>query len=134
MGQQIEALKASIAELKAGQEQMAQQMSQQIAQQASRDTIRNTVARTSDTRASQARMSEPRGRLSSTAPRPAPAVRKPPRSAYSAQASTTFNPPRQPAPPLPPPSVAGTPVPGQPQMQVVTEDGDLVVRPPMPVR
>ncbi|MBU6459180.1 MAG: hypothetical protein KGQ48_16840 [Bradyrhizobium sp.] len=121
MGQQIEALKASIAQLKAGQEQMTQQ----IAQQASHDTIRNAVARTSE-----ARTSEPRARLSSTAPHPP--VRKPPRPAYpSAQTSAALYPP-QPAPPLPPPPVAATPV--QPQPQVISEDGDPVVRPPMPVR
>ncbi|MDE2469561.1 MAG: hypothetical protein KGL35_12645 [Bradyrhizobium sp.] len=123
MGQQIEALKASIAQLKAGQDQMAQQ----IAQQASHDSIRNAVARTSEARASETRTSEPRARLSS----PRPPVRKPARPAYSPAA---FNPPPQPAPPLPPPSAAATPMQGQPQMQVVTEDGDLVVRPPMPVR
>lgn len=135
MGQQIEALKATIAELKAGQEQMAAQ----ISQQASHDTIRNAVARTSESRisearASEARMSEPHARLSSTSPHPAPApVRKPPRPAYSsAQASAALNRPPRPAPPLPPPPVAATQA--QPQMQVVTEDGDLVVRPPMPVR
>ena len=126
MGQQIEALKATITQLKAGQEQMAAQ----ISQQASHDTVRNAVARTSE-----ARTSEPRARLSSTAPRPAAApVRKPPRSAYSAQASAAFNPPSQSASSLPPPPVAATPVQAQPQMQVVTEDGELVVRPPMPVR
>jgi hypothetical protein len=129
MGQQIEALKATIAQLKAGQEQMAAK----ISQQASHDTIRNAVARTSEARAS---ISEPRARLSSAAPHPAPAlVRKPPRPAYSsAQASAALNRSPQPAPPLPPPPVAATSMQAQPQMQVVTEDGDLVVRPPMPVR
>jgi hypothetical protein len=131
MGQQIEALKATIAQLKAGQEQMAQQ----IAQQAPHDAIRNAVARTSEARTSEARMPDPRGRLSSTAPRPASApVRKPPRPYSSAQASAALNRPPQPAPPLPPPSVAATSMQAQPQMQVVTEDGDLVVRPPMPLR
>jgi hypothetical protein len=136
MGQQIEALKATIAQLKAGQEQMAAQIS---SQQASHDTIRNAVARTSegrisDARAAEARMSEPHARLSSTSPRPAP-VRKPPRPAYSsAQASAALTRSPQPAPPLPPPPVAATSMQAQPQMQVVTEDGDLVVRPPMPVR
>ena len=102
MGQQIEVLKATIAQLKAGQEQMATQ----ISQQASHDTIRNAVARTSEARAS---ISEPRPRLSSAAPHPAPAlVRKPPRPAYlSAQASAALNRSPQPAPPIAAPTGCG---------------------------
>jgi hypothetical protein len=105
MGQQVEALKASIAQLKASQEQMAQQIS--------RDVVRNAVARTSEVKPS-----EPRGRLSTQPRRP---TRKPQRTSYA---------PSQPGPAYPPPMAAPAPMP-----QVTSDpDGDLVVRPPIPLR
>jgi hypothetical protein len=118
MGQQIEALKASIAQLKAGQEQMAQQIS--------RDMVRNAVVRSSEAKAS-----EPRGRLSTLPPRPVPPVRKPVHATY-APATAAYNaPPPQPGPAYPPP-MARAPM----QVPPVGSDpdGDLVVRPPMPLR
>jgi hypothetical protein len=117
MGQQIEALKATIAQLKAGQEQMAQQIS--------RDMVRNTVVRNSE-----ARPSEPRGRLSTLPPRP---VRKPVRATYApAPSAAAMNLPPQPGPAYPPPMAAPTPM--QVPQVASDPDGDLVVRPPMPLR
>ena len=114
MGQQIEALKASIAQLKAGQEQMAQQIS--------RDIVKNAVARTAEGKSSETRTAEPRSRLSALPPRPAP-VRKP-RPVYSpAPSAAAYD--------VPPPATA--PMPAQPQV-TTDPDGNLVVRPPMPLR
>jgi hypothetical protein len=118
MGQQIEALKATIAQLKVGQEQMAQQIS--------RDMVRNAVVRNSE-----ARPSEPRGRLS-TRPVPPP-VRKPVRATYApAPSAAAMNLPPQPGPAYPPPR--GAPAPMQVPPVATDPDGDLVVRPPMPLR
>lgn len=121
MGQQIEALKATIAQLKAGQEQMAQQIS--------RDIVRNAVVRNSEAKAS-----EPRGRLSTLPPRPVPPpVRRPVRATYApAPATAAMNLPPPPGPAYPPPMAAPAPI----QVPQVTSDpdGDLVVRPPMPLR
>ena len=119
MGQQIEALKATIAQLKAGQEQMAQQIS--------RDMVRNAVVRNSE-----AKVSEPRGRLSTLPPRPVPPpIRKPVRATYAPAPATAYNAP-PPGPAYPPPMAGPAPV----QVPQVTSDpdGDLVVRPPMPLR
>jgi hypothetical protein len=123
MGQQIEELKASVEQLKAGQDQMAKQMS------------RDMAAKASEIKASETKAPEPgpHARLAAL-PRPAaPPVRKP-RPAFSpAQAAAV---PAAPvAAPLPPPPMAAAPLPPPPPAQPMTEpDGEPVLRPPMPLR
>lgn len=115
MGQQIEELKASIAQLKAGQEQMAQQIQ--------RDIVKNAVARNADAKASETRAPErERPRVLGTPPRPLqPPMRKPPHDAYTPPpASAAMN--------VPPP-----PYPARPPIDSEAPDGGPVVRPPMPL-
>lgn len=127
MGQQIAALKASIEQLKASQDQMAQQLS--------RDATRTPLARTSPAKPSAAPVEQSlhakvTAALSQRPVAPPPPPRKP-RSPYPpAQTAATLQPattsamPPQPAPP-----------PYQPRLQAIDQsDGDPVVRPPMPVR
>jgi hypothetical protein len=123
MGQQIASLKASIEQLKASQDQM------------SRDVARTPVARTSQARPSDIKPAEPSLRAKVAAalsPRPlAPPPRKP-RPVYAPQASVAL-PPAISAPPMPPPQPA--PMQYEPRAQAVDQsDGDVVMRPPMPVR
>ena len=110
MRQQIEQLKASITELKAGQEQMSREM-----------------AKTVEARASE---SSQRPRLSPPPLRPAAAApTRKPRPTFSAAQTTPA--------PLPPPQAAPPPAPPQtaPAPQATTQpDGEPVVRPPMPLR
>jgi hypothetical protein len=104
MGQQIEQLKANIAQLKAGQEQMAQQMS--------RDLTKASEAKAAEVRAAE------RSRISPLPPRPAAAAA----------------PPHKPKPTFPPsPTYPAAPAP-PPQQATVQPDGEAVVRPPLPVR
>jgi hypothetical protein len=113
MGQQIEALKATIAQLKAGQEQMAQQIS--------RDVVKNAVARNAEAKASEMRPPE-RPHVLGTPPRPLqPPMRKPPHDAYAP-------PPTSAAINVPPP-----PYPARPPIDSEAPDGGPVVRPPMPL-
>jgi hypothetical protein len=112
MAQQIEQLKANIAELKAGQEQMAREM-----------------AKPAPPRPAEARIVDPRAKLSALPPRPAaPPVRKPKPMVYTpAYAPAPIAPPQSQAavvPPPPPPASTS---------QIADDDGP-VVRPPMPVR
>jgi hypothetical protein len=121
MGQQIEALKATIAQLKAGQEQMAQQIQ--------RDIVKNAVTRTSEARSSEVRPVEPRKpehpRVLGAPPRPL----QPPRAAYpAAPTAAAMNVPPYPAPP---PGAAPAPMP--PPIDIAAPDGGPVVRPPMPL-
>jgi hypothetical protein len=115
MGQQVEQLKASIAELKAGQDQVA------------RD------AKAAETKASEAKAFEQnmRAKVSALPPRPPAApVKRPKPYVPPAQASA--------APLLPPPGAPGSaPVqiaPAPPPPVSVAPQDDLVPRPPMPVR
>ena len=128
MGQQIAALKASIEQLKASQDQMAQQMS--------RDVARTPVARTSQTKPAPVVSVEQSLRAKVTAalsPRPAAPPRRP-RPVYAPQASAAL-PPAITAPPMPPPQPAPPPLQYEPRAQAVDQaDGDPVMRPPMPVR
>ncbi|OKO69231.1 hypothetical protein [Bradyrhizobium sp. AS23.2] len=118
MAQQIEQLKANIAELKAGQEQMAREMTKPPAPR--------PVAET--------RPIEPRARVSAVPPRPAaPPVRKP-----KPVVSQTYAPAYAPAPLAPPPpssQAVAAPPPAAPVIttQAVADDNGPVVRPPMPV-
>ena len=127
MGQQIASLKASIEQLKASQDQMAQQMS--------RDVARTPVARTSQARPSEIRPAEPSLRAKGTAalsPRPAVPPRKP-RPVYARAQTFGALPPAIAAPPMPQPQPA--PMQYEPRAQAVDQaDGDMVMRPPMPVR
>jgi hypothetical protein len=124
MGQQVEELKATIAQLKASQAQMTREL-----------------AKASEAKAVEARPAEQNLRprvsaLTPPAPRPAapPPVRKP-KPAYS------YSPSYSPAPiaaaptaPLPPPAQAAAPLPPAPPKQTIADDGEPVVRPPMPLR
>ncbi|MBR0951051.1 hypothetical protein [Bradyrhizobium canariense] len=119
MAQQIEQLKANIAELKAGQEQMAREMAKPPAPKPMADA-RPPV--------------DPRARVSALPPRPpAPPVRKP-----KPAVSQTYMPAYSPAPLAPPPpsQAAAVPPPVAPvtTTQAVADDDGPVVRPPMPLR
>jgi hypothetical protein len=122
MAQQIELLKASIAELKAGQEQMAREMAKQPAPKPV------TEARPAV---------DPRARVSTLPPRApvptAPPVRKP-----KPVVSHTYMPAYAPAPlaSSPPAQAAAMPPPAPPvaTTQAVADDDGPVVRPPMPLR
>lgn len=110
MTRQVEELKANIAQLRTSHAQMARE-----------------VAKVADAKASEVRPAEPapRPRVAAvppprTAAPPPPAPRRPPPPAQAA-----YIPPVQ---PLPPPAA---PVQAQPQL---ADDGQPVVRPPMPVR
>jgi hypothetical protein len=117
MGQQVEDLKATIAQLKASQAQMAREL-----------------AKASEAKGAEAKPAEQNLRprvsaLTPPPPRPAatPPVRKPkPVSSYS------------PAPiaaaPAAPPAQATAPLPPAPPSQTIADDGEPVVRPPMPLR
>ena len=106
--QEIEQLKASVAELKASQQQM------------SRDTAKVSEARVSEAKASEARIAEAKVSEQNLRSRLSAAVRR------SAVASA-----RKPIPPAPPPQTAAAPplppATAQPQ-------AELAPRPPMPLR
>lgn len=106
--QEIEQLKASVAELKASQQQM------------SRDTAKVSEARVSEAKASEARIAEAKVSEQNLRSRLSAAVRR------SAVASA-----HKPMPPLPPPQAAAAPplppATAQPQ-------AELAPRPPMPLR
>ena len=120
MAQQIEQLKANIAELKAGQEQMARDMAKPPAPKPVADA-RPRV--------------DPRAQISALPPRPAaPPVRKP-----KPVVSQTYMPAYSPAslaPPPPPSHASAVPPPAAPvtTTQAVADDDGPVVRPPMPLR
>jgi hypothetical protein len=118
MGQQIEQLKASIAQLRAGQEQMAQQMS--------RDFARTSEARASEARSSETRAAE-HSRISPLPPRSAAAPLRKPKPALAPAPAAMVS-------PLPPPPAAVAPLPPPPVQATIQPDGESVVRPPMPVR
>lgn len=112
MAQQVEQLKANIAELKAGQEQMAREMAKPVADAKPRI--------------------DPRAQMSALPPRPAaPPVRKP-----KPVVSHTYTPAYSPAPLAPPPSQAAAvpPPAAMTTTQAVADDDGPVVRPPMPLR
>ncbi|PPQ16468.1 hypothetical protein CV770_25930 [Bradyrhizobium sp. AC87j1] len=119
MAQQIESLKANIAELKAGQEQMAREMAKPPAPK--------PVA--------EVKPVDPRARTAAVPPRAPspPPVRKP-----KPVVSHTYVPAYSPAPlAAPPPSqAAAVPPPAAPvtTTQAVADDDGPIVRPPMPLR
>jgi len=125
MGKQVEELKATIAQLKSGQAQMAREL-----------------AKASEAKVSEIKPAEqaPKPKVTALTPpphRPAPhPVRKP------KPAPISYSPAYAPAPvapiaaapaPLPPPQAAA-PIPPAPPAQTIADDGQPVVRPPMPLR
>ena len=130
LGQRIEELKANIAELKAGQEQMA------------RELAKATAAKPAETRTTDphARTADPHARTSTLPPHPpATPVHKPKPVQTPAYAPTSAPAPVVPPPQprtvvVPPPPVsaptAQTPAPA---VQTRADDGGPVVRPPMPM-
>ena len=117
MAQQIEQLKANIAELKAGQEQMAREIAKPPAPK--------PVA--------EAKPVDPRARAAALPPKPPapPPVRKP-----KPVVSQTYMPAHSPQPLAPPPpsQAAAVPPPPVTTTQAVADDDGPVVRPPMPLR
>ncbi|MGY8662243.1 hypothetical protein Q3C01_07730 [Bradyrhizobium sp. UFLA05-109] len=113
MTQQIEQLKANIAELKASQEQMARE-----------------IAKATPPKPAEARIAEPRAKLSALPPRPAAPVHKPRPLATAPAYAPTY----APVPIAPPSQAAAVPPPPPPASasQLADDDGP-VVRPPMPV-
>ena len=121
MAQQIEQLKANIAELKAGQEQMAREMAKPPAPK--------PVA--------EAKPVDPRARAAAVAPRtPSPPPVRRPKPVVSHTYMPAYSPP--PLAPSPPPSQANAlPPPAAASAtttQAVADDDGPVVRPPMPLR
>jgi hypothetical protein len=135
MGQQIAELKVSIEQLKASQDQMAQQMSRDTA----RNPVATPVARTSPAKPAPAASVEQSLRAkvtSALSPRPlAPPPSRKPRPVYPPAQASAALPPAITAPPMPPPQPAPASQQYEPRAQIVDQtDGDLVMRPPMPVR
>ena len=135
MSQQVEELKTTVAQLRASQAQMVRELAKSSEAKASE-------ARTSEAKAVETRPVEQnlRPKVSALMPpppqRPAaqPPVRKPKPAAYS------YSPAYAPAPvaaapaaPLPP-AQAAAPLSPAPPRQTITDDGEPVVRPPMPLR
>lgn len=121
MGQQVEELKATIAQLKASQAQMA------------RELAKATEAKAAETKPIEPNVRPKVSALTPSTQRPAapPPVRKP------KPVVSTYSPTYAPAPvaaaPPPPPQVAAPAPPPQPA-QTIADDGQPVVRPPMPLR
>lgn len=117
MGQQIEQLKATIAELRAGQEQMAREM-----------------AKSSAPKPAEAKIVDPRARVSALPPKPPAATAPPPVRKPKPVATPAYAPSYAPMPIAPPPQAAAVPPPPAAASQAVADDDGPVVRPPMPVR
>jgi len=118
MGQQIEQLKATIAELKAGQEQMSREM-----------------AKASAPKPAEAKIVDPRARVSALPPKPPAAAVLPPVRRSKPVYTPAYAPSTAPMPIAPPQSqAAAIPPPPGPPSQAVADDDGPVVRPPMPVR
>ena len=121
MNQQVEELKATIAQLKASQAQMT------------RELAKASEAKTPETRPAEQNLRPKVSALTPPPPqRPAapPPVRKPKPAAYSHSPAYAPAPVAvAPAAPLPP-AQAAAPLP----RQTIADDGEPVVRPPMPLR
>jgi hypothetical protein len=127
MSQQIDALKASIEQLKAGQQKIADQMAAQQAELAARKPLATRLP-DANARAKLAALPVP--------PRP---IRKPRPEFSASQTAAILAAPRTAAAPAsPPPQAAPMPVQPAPynaQAQVINRaDGDPVARPPMPLQ
>jgi hypothetical protein len=130
MSQQVEELKTTVAQLRASQAQMA------------RELTKASETRASEAKAAETRPAEQpvRPKVSALTPpppqRPAapPPVRRPKPAAYS------YPPAYSPAPIAAapaaqlPPAQAAAPLPHAPTQQTIADDGEPVVRPPMPLR
>ena len=113
MGQQIEQLKANIAELKTSQELMAREMAK------------------APPKPAEARAADPHARMTALPPRPpAPPVRKPKPASPPAHAATYAPAPITPAQQA---TIVPPPMPAPAPQQTADDDGP-VVRPPLPVR
>ncbi|WP_213774596.1 hypothetical protein [Bradyrhizobium sp. dw_78] len=126
MGQQIAELRASLDQLKSGQEQIA------------RDMARTAQARVAEARVTEAKAAEPnlRSRISPLPPRPAATPVHKPKPAFApAQAAVASPlPPAQTSTPrVAPPQAAATPAPAAAQA-TAQPAGDPALRPPMPLR
>jgi len=127
MAQQVEQLKAGIAELKASQQAIA------------RDVAKTSEVRTSEVKPSEVRppVQNPRPRV--TPPPPRTAAAAPPHRplpAYPPAQAAAPAPLPQAAPPPSPSTMPASmlPAPPPPQATARTEDDEPVVRPPMPLR
>jgi chemotaxis protein histidine kinase CheA len=122
MSQQVEELKTTIAQLKASQAQMAREFS------------KASEAKAAETRPAEQNQGPRVSALTPPAPRPAapPPVRKP-KPAHSHSPSSSPAPIAARAAPLPPAQAAAT-LPPAPPKQTIADDGEPVVRPPMPLR
>ena len=129
MGQQVEELKATIAQLKASQAQMARELAK--ASEAKTSEAKASEAKAAETRPAEQNLRPRVSALTPPAPRPAvpPPVRKP-KPAYSYSPAPIA---AAPAAPLPPAQAAAPLPPAAPQ-QTIADDGQPVVRPPMPLR
>jgi chemotaxis protein histidine kinase CheA len=123
MSQQVQELKTTVAQLRASQAQMA------------REFAKASEAKAADTRPAEQNQGPRVSALTPPAPRPAvpPPVRKP-KPAYSYSPSSSPAPmAAAPVAPLPPVQAAA-PLPPAPPKQTIADDGEPVVRPPMPLR
>ena len=120
MNQQVQELKTTVAQLRASQAQMA------------REFAKASEAKATETRPAEQNQGPRVSALTPPAPRPAvpPPVRKP-KPAYSYSPAPIA---AAPAAPLPPPAQAAAPLPPAPPKQTIADDGEPVVRPPMPLR
>ena len=120
MNQQVQELKTTVAQLRASQAQMA------------REFAKASEAKAAETRPAEQNQGPRVSALTPPAPRPAvpPPVRKP-KPAYSYSPAPIA---AAPAAPLPPPAQAAAPLPPAPPKQTIADDGEPVVRPPMPLR
>jgi hypothetical protein len=127
MGQQVEELKTTIAQLRASQAQMAREF-------AKASEVKASEAKASEAKAAETKPAEQnlRPRVSALPAAPPP-VRKPkPVSSYSPSYAPA---PIAAAPAAPlPPAQAAAPLPPAPPKQTIADDGEPVVRPPMPLR
>ena len=119
MNQQVQELKTTVAQLRASQVQMA------------REFAKASEAKATETRPAEQNQGPRVSALTPPAPRPAvpPPVRKP-KPAYSYSPAPIAG---APAAPLPP-AQAAAPLPPAPPKQTIADDGEPVVRPPMPLR
>jgi hypothetical protein len=140
MGQQVEELKATIAQLKASQTQMARELAK--ASEVRALEAKASEARSSEAKAAETRPVEPtvRPKISALTAPPAQRPAAPPPVRKPKPVVSTYSPAYAPAPvaaaPIapPPPPQAAAALPPPPPAQTIADDGQPVVRPPMPLR
>jgi TolA-binding protein len=127
--QEVETLKGTIAELKAGQQQMARDLAKVTDKLAEQNAKAKLAATTPHPPAPAAHRPAPvyssTGYAPAATPAPPPPAYRPASSSYSAQASAV----------PPPPSAAAQPYPPAPQIQPQADPGVVgsAPRPPMPL-